>query len=77
MSEVAGQQQGSTWQARHREELAFGGLHVAQTWTGTPFLALLTRPVMGVNLTGASPPPLRFPMGLIGVLNDDDDEAAA
>lgn len=33
-----------------------GGVHRSQTWTGMPFFALLTRPVIGVNRTGASEP---------------------
>ena len=32
--------------------LTFAGLQLSQTWTGTPFFALLTRPVMGVSLMG-------------------------
>ena len=33
----------------------FAGLQMSQTCTGTPFFALLTRPVIGVNLMGTSP----------------------
>lgn len=60
--------------------LAFGGLHISHICTGTPFLALLTLPVIGVYLTGMSE--LVEPgMGLIGVLDGlrpapVDDEAA-
>lgn len=44
----------------------FGGLHISQMCTGTPFLALLTRPVMGVYLTGV-PDVVALDMGLIGL----------
>lgn len=34
--------------------LTFAGRHWSQVCTGTPFFARLTRPVMGVSLTGTS-----------------------
>ena len=35
-------------------------------WTGTPFFALLTRPVMGVSLMGRSDPLALGGIGLMG-----------
>ena len=43
-----------------------GGRHISQMWTGTPFFALLTRPVMGVSLTGSSDPLVLGGIGLMG-----------
>jgi hypothetical protein len=54
------------------------GLQISHTWTGTPFLALLTRPVMGVSLTCMSDGGGWEGIGLMGPpppLPVDDDEA--
>jgi hypothetical protein len=54
---------------------------MSQVWTGTPFRALLTLPVMGVSFTGTSGP-VGFGMGRIGLFKVvgpaplDDEEAA-
>ena len=60
-----------------------GGLQISQVWTGTPFLALLTRPVMGVSFRGMSPTDGWLRIGLMGVLERcrppvrmEDDDAA-
>jgi hypothetical protein len=37
-------------QRRPEERRTLGGLQISQMWTGNPFLALLTRPVLGVIL---------------------------
>ena len=42
------------------------GRHISQMWTGTPFFALLTRPVMGVSLMGRSDPLALGGIGLMG-----------
>jgi hypothetical protein len=49
----------------------FGGLQMSHVCTGTPFFALLTRPVMGVNLIGMSPG--GFPIGRLGCWPPDPD----
>jgi len=46
----------------------FAGLQASQTWTGTPFFALLTRPVMGVSRMGRSVAAWWAGIGLMGLL---------
>jgi hypothetical protein len=56
---------------RREGKLTLGGLHRSQTWTGCPFLALLTRPVTGVYLTCGCELP-SAPLEVCLILPDDE-----
>jgi hypothetical protein len=65
---------GSSLRAQGRQ--TFAGLQISQVCTGTPFLALLTRPVMGVSLMVMSPI-VGLGIGLMGPEGPIDEEEAA